>query len=661
MQAIGNTFKTMWTVAKTILKQIYDAFSSLGTVIEGVFTLDPKKIKEGWKNGMSAIKDNAVNLAKEIGKNAVNAIDNTINGEMKEISLDLGDASEAGVGYGANRNRNGGGGGTTTSEDTGGGSGGGGGTSSAASKAAQDELRVLEQLEESKIALIQNSHEKEIATIRMNYKKKLDAITGESESEQQLRVNIAEQCEQAVGECELKYQQQIAQTNLANRLAIVEKGSQEELTLRLAQIEANRAKELAAAEKSGADLELINEKFNQQRQALEEEYAAKRAEAIESSYTRQSEITNNEHLAAVNALKNRYAEELKVTKDATATMAQYKKELAQLDEEYTRQTAQNTIEMLEEMLKEEQLSDADREKYESELAKAKISLESDMADAAIESAEESANADDDANKKRIENVMSWVQKAGEAFSKVTDLMTQLYDNEISRIEDEIDANTEAGEAEEERITDLVDKKVITEEEGEARKRAAEAETSKKEEELQKKKEALELKQAKWDKANSLAQAGIATALAITKALPNLVLAAIAASMGAVQIATIAATPLATYAKGTDFHEGGPAVVGDGGRAEVVMYRGNAWLTPDTPTIVDLPRGAAVIPSVEQLVMPMSSLQALPATATMVNAKSYNDTAMRKDVSEIATLIRRQTARQHADAYWLKYEMYKQRI
>ncbi len=107
-----------------------------------------------------------------------------------------------------------------------------------------------------------------------------------------------------------------------------------------------------------------------------------------------------------------------------------------------------------------------------------------------------------------------------------------------------------------------------------------------------------------DKANSIAQAGISTALAIMnmmKSAPwpiNIAMAAIAGAMGAVQVATILATPIPKYAKGTDRHKGGPAIVGDGGVPELVIFGGKSWVTPDTPTIVDLPAGAVVKPNID---------------------------------------------------------------
>ena len=142
---------------------------------------------------------------------------------------------------------------------------------------------------------------------------------------------------------------------------------------------------------------------------------------------------------------------------------------------------------------------------------------------------------------------------------------------------------------------LKEQKIISEEEAQARKRAAEDKTRKKEEELEKRRQDIQYKQAVWDKAANIANASIATALAITEALPNFVLAALVGAMGAVQVATIMATPIPKYAKGTDNHTGGPAIVGDGGKKEIVVYSGKAWITPDVPTLVDLPRGAQVLP------------------------------------------------------------------
>ena len=270
--------------------------------------------------------------------------------------------------------------------------------------------------------------------------------------------------------------------------------------------------------------------------------------------------------------------------------------------------------------------------------------------------------------KFIEEFDKWSQYALDKINTVNEAMQAFYDNRIQKIEEEQEANTEAGEAEQERISELVRKKVITEEEGEARKRAAEAKTAKKNEELEKKKQQLKIKQAKWDKANSIAQATFSTSLAVMNALLTkpfllgLALAAIAGAMGAVQIATIAATPIPAYAKGTDSHPGGPAIVGDGGCKEVVLFNGSVWLTPDQPTLIDIPAGAVVLPSINDFDGNPGAMLMLPAPVNdRPSPKAYDDSNMRRGVSEIAYLIRNHTKQQHTDAYLANYELFKRLI
>lgn len=175
----------------------------------------------------------------------------------------------------------------------------------------------------------------------------------------------------------------------------------------------------------------------------------------------------------------------------------------------------------------------------------------------------------------------------------------MYDRQIEKIEERQKKNEEAAEEEKERIEDLVNSGVISTEVGEARKRAAEQTTADKNKELEKQKAEIQQKQAKWDKANSIIQATIATSLAVTKALPNFVIAAIVSAMGAAQIAMIAAQPIPKYAKGTKdkSHPGGLAIVGDGGKREVILTDSGAYITPSVPTLVDMPKHAEVIPDI----------------------------------------------------------------
>jgi methyl-accepting chemotaxis protein len=662
VNSIVNSFKTLWEIAKFVLNQVMDSFKALGNMIEDVVTMNWDQVAGHWAEGMNALKGNVETMVRNIASNTADAFNNTLKDELKPVSIEL-DANLTGLGANPGNDKPKTPYSPTAKEPT---DKEKAKAAKEAEKAAKEELKRIHELEESKIAVMAEGHEKELAMIRLKFKKKIDEIKGDGETENALRVQLAEQCQKEIADCELKYQTELAKINLENRLASVEEGSKEELDLKLAQLEATRAAELKAAERTGADVTLINDKFNKERLELEEEYANNLADKITERYGVEEITRNQEYSNAVNALKERYAKEMALAAGNAAKQEEIKRNLENdlyaLEVEYSQKAGEAAIKMIEEILNLENLSAEDRLKWEQELAKAKIDLANQIADANSESVDRQIADDERLREKRKANLQNWLQVASDAIGNISELVNTLFDGQIEKLEEEQEANTEAGEKEQERITELVNKKVITQEEGEARKRAAEAQTAKKNEELEKKKQQLKHKQAVWEKANSLAQAGIATALAITHALPNLVLAAIAGAMGAIQIATILATPIPKYAKGTDYHRGGPAIVGDGGRSEVVLFNGGAWLTPDKPTLVNMPEGAVVIPSVMDYDDNPAGLLLMPVAPDKTPASgTYDDSAIRRGVSELIYLIKHQTRQQHIDSYLTTYELFKNKL
>lgn len=76
------------------------------------------------------------------------------------------------------------------------------------------------------------------------------------------------------------------------------------------------------------------------------------------------------------------------------------------------------------------------------------------------------------------------------------------------------------------------------------------------------------------------------------------LAIIALAAQAAAITAIWAQPVPEYRKGTrgKKHAGGPAIVGEEGVEKVVTESGRVYYTPPTATLLDLPKGAEVIPN-----------------------------------------------------------------
>lgn len=489
--------------------------------------------------------------------------------------------------------------------------------------------KITEDLAKSRIDLIADGRKKEIAEVSKEYEDRIKEIKGNSEKEIELRKNLETLKGKAIAEINDKYDKElleIEKANLENRLASIGDNSNEELDKRLnLQIQLNnmmRDAEINDAEKNGKDVLAIRMKYMKRENDLIMQNLEERFGMIESNTDRMIDRQETAALEEANLLKKQYA-------NGEIGKEDYEKRLYDIGVKYAKARLET---LMKEVEAEMALLDPSSEKYQ-DLEDRLINLQSQI----------NGINYDDATKKREEwidkfkeglsgmnsaardalgetagifeglsDIMADVaeegklsfenmaQAVGKIVSGITSLMTDIYDARIENIEKEQEANDEAYDKEIERIEKLEENGAISTEEAEARKRDAEKKTAAKNEELEKKKAALQEKQAKWDKANSIVQAGIATALAITKALPNLVLAALVGAMGAAQIAVIAAQPIPKYAKGTKDHPGGLAIVGDGGKKEGIITDNGLFVTPDKPTLVNLPAHAQVIPDLSYI-------------------------------------------------------------
>lgn len=522
-------------------------------------------------------------------------------------------------------------------------------------KQRKEQLRIDKAYQQSRLELMDEGLEKQIKSISLNYSRQIAAIRGNSEEESATRNNLAEKMEKEISDAKIKFALDAEKNNLSNRMAIIQKGTQEELDLKIKMLDLEREEEMNTAEKSGEDVFLIDEKYKKKRQGLLEEFASEQILQIADNAAAEQAVRDRQFQTDLLNLKRR-----KETENMSSEQYAEEEYLIKLD--YVRKTTEAAIDAIEQELNVDNLSAKDRKKLTEELCKLKADLANKEADAEITAIEKINKAEEKAYKERIKNLKKWLQTASQAVSTIGDLVGTLYDGQLDKIEEESEANTDAHDSEIERIELLKEQKIISEEEAQARKRAAEDKTRKKEEELEKRRQDIQYKQAVWDKAANIANASIATALAITEALPNFVLAALVGAMGAVQVATIMATPIPKYAKGTDNHTGGPAIVGDGGKKEIVVYSGKAWITPDAPTLVNLPRGTQVLPDAG--LYHLSSVDFLNISQQHVG-KTENNIVVNNDYSSLnhelkgmRSDMRKMAKQQHRDAYDFNYELYK---
>lgn len=446
----------------------------------------------------------------------------------------------------------------------------GGGTPDETKKEAQYRLKIQQQLEDARIDLMAEGLEKEKTMIANEYNKKMAQITGNSQNENDLRIALGEQMQ----------------------------------------------RDLLKAEKD------FNEKVKKER----EKAASEKIQKIAEETANEQALRTRQYEMELLALEKRKAL-------GEIDGEEYEKERYAITVRYARESANAVIASLEEQLKVENLTQDERERIAEELADKKAELAKKEAEEEIKLIKKVKDEDKKASEERKQNLQEWLQVASDAVGTVNDFVNALYENQLNKLDKESEANQEAHDAEIERIEHLAETGAISEEEAEARKRAADDKTAQKEEEIEKKKQQIAYKQAIWNKASQLAQTGIATALGVMQALamfpPNIPLAATVAAIGAVQAATIIATPIPKYAKGTEDHPGGLAVVGDGGRSEAVFTKDGVWFTPSVPTLVNLPEHAIVYPDANDIpsydtdfsspfILRGGSAYSEPASTTLIN-------------------------------------------
>lgn len=467
-----------------------------------------------------------------------------------------------------------------------------------ADKAANDLAQYIENLRNKmadlSVSLIEDEHQRNLAAIEKEYKDQIAVIKGYSEEENKLREMLVQE-----------RKQKVAKEN-------------EEYAKKLAEAEEKRIEE--------------KKKYTDEMLRLEEEQSSLRIAATSTGYKElENIITQNyskglmsrkEYDEAMRELEKQAAnEQLQIQIDATEKMIEIaeasgvvsKQQIETLRESIKAMEAEiGSINADDQLKKAEEQQDITRRNFEalkgsfSALKGLASDIDSPFAGIfdgmdkgfSIMSDKISGVWGELTDGEKIERT---TEMWGAMVSGIGSMISSIYDRQIEAVEAEQEANEKAGEEEISRIEALEEKGAITTEEAEARKRAAEDKTAQKNAELEKKKAALRTKQAKFEKATSIAEAAIQIAGGILQTIEQLgfpaaipMIAALGA-MGAIQLATIIATPIPKYAKGTDSHKGGLAVVGDGGVSETIITDKGAYITPSVPTLVDIPKGAKVIP------------------------------------------------------------------
>ncbi|WP_438423263.1 phage tail tape measure protein [Aquimarina macrocephali] len=262
------------------------------------------------------------------------------------------------------------------------------------------------------------------------------------------------------------------------------------------------------------------------------------------------------------------------------------KRIAEIKKRYALEALNTQVKAVEQLLANEELSASKRAEYERQLSEIKLKISNLTTEHFIEN-----------DSQEVLSTQEKAEQIGDISSQLAaslgDLANSIFEARIQKIDDEIAKNDEKFEK-------LLENENLSEE----KRKALEKKKEKEREALEKKKRKEQRKQAKLNKALAIADVAIATALGIMQAYAQMgpiagsVGAALVGVIGAIQIAAIIAKPIPQYAKGTEYHPGGFALVGEE-RAEVIAEPNKAPYVVDSPSILDLPEGTRVTPSLSE--------------------------------------------------------------
>lgn len=304
------------------------------------------------------------------------------------------------------------------------------------------------------------------------------------------------------------------------------------------------SRQLIGTELQGDALTKLEEKRTNDLENLLKDRAKRISEVINSTYSEedrtraerhqkildQMELDSNAEIMALNA---RYAA-------GEIGEKEYQERRLEIQRKYTRDYVNAEIKAVEDIIEINKKRGVDTESQELELSRLKVKLSEETTKEIMED-----NKKLEEQEREIAEVRK--QLLREIHQLANQLVTQYFENEDAKLEKE----KEGIDIRAERDKENVERTILDEDEKARRIAVIERRAAADREKIEQKQRENQLKQAKFEKTAALIQAGIQTALAVTKALATgppqgFILAALVAALGAVQIAAIASKPLPKY-------------------------------------------------------------------------------------------------------------------
>lgn len=383
------------------------------------------------------------------------------------------------------------------------------------------------------------------------------------------------------------------------------------------------------AEVAKIDKDRIDRQYEQQKEAF------KNLQDLTDAYSEKQLAELADNYAAVSlALSDKYAKGLLNEKE-------YQEAKFQLTKSYNKLVRDEQIRALEERINNDKAAGADTTEDQAKLDKLLVTSNKEANETQTHNNKEAGKKYGD-GKKEVEKL------AKQAAQEVISAIQTVGDAQFDDAKKQIDTQKAAIDTQTQNQVDAENRSLDSSKVKQDKINLINAKALDKKADLDKKARKIDHDKAVFDREISIAKIAISTAEAIANAYAdysfpfNIIIAGIMGALGAVEIATVLATPLPAYAKGGKT-KGGKFVAGELGTELMIDPSGRLGLTPDKATVMSAPAGTTIVDSINTM-----KILANPERAHSVNGMVIDLSKLEASNNEIVRELKNKPQQQRSN-------------
>ena len=456
----------------------------------------------------------------------------------------------------------------------------------AVKKQAEEMMRVNKKLAEDEAAAFQQREEQKALMVIENLKRI-------SEDEKLFIADrlLANTAYYAAQEALILRKAKIEQDNLLSS-AVKEKEEilQRKLTDQelLEVILQTNSQALLIQDKANADILRLKQEGIDKQQALIDGSTAKEIEKLGKKTEDIVAAIDAEEQARISALETK-------RKEGSVTQEQYEKERLDIQNEYALKRLKAEIESAEALIAINKAAGIDTADAERKLQAIKLKIAKETTDQLKGENEESLKNEEDIAKRKKELYK-------ELFSEIKSAVFGFIDDGFTRQKNTLEREKVLIDERKSFELSRINALNISEAEKADKIKILDASVQDQKDRIARRQKQLDIQKAKFDKFKAAFDIGINTAVGITKVVPNPVLIALVAAIGAIQLAAVLSKPIPEYWTGTEDSKGGPVWLGERGKELLITPDNKMYETPGTATLASIPEHSKVVSNPEYMKM-----------------------------------------------------------